>query len=326
MVNEKQNFTHFKIHTQYSICEGAIKIVDLAKFCKENKIRSIGISDSFNLCGALEFSEEISKVGTQPIIGSQINFKFQNIIGKIPVFASTEKGFNNLTKLSSKSYLDVDHSMLPHCSLNELLNNNDGLIITSGSLDSLFNKLLQTNNLKHIEEFIFNIKNTFSDRFYFEIQRHNDIGERSFENSSLNYSKKFKIPLIASQEVFYLEHDMFEAHDALICIGEKTYIDEKNRKRYSKEHYLKTFADLKNIYQDLPEALENNYNFPFRFSYKLKKSKPNLPSIKILSDLTENEELLSLSKKGLENRLKNYVFKQKKIWTIQKLKKFIRIG
>ena len=73
--SEFNNFNHLKIHTQYSICEGAVKIVDLAKFCKENKIRSVGLSDSFNLCGALEFSEEISKVGTQPVIGSQINLK-----------------------------------------------------------------------------------------------------------------------------------------------------------------------------------------------------------------------------------------------------------
>ena len=80
MTNEQKKFTHFKLHTQYSICEGAIKIQDLAKYCKENKIKSIGLSDSFNLCGALEFSEEISKVGTQPIIGSQINFKFHEII------------------------------------------------------------------------------------------------------------------------------------------------------------------------------------------------------------------------------------------------------
>ena len=87
MDNGQKNFTHFKIHTQYSICEGAIKIQDLAKYCKENKIKSIGLSDSFNLCGALEFSEEISKAGTQPIIGSQINFKFHNSIGKIPIFA-----------------------------------------------------------------------------------------------------------------------------------------------------------------------------------------------------------------------------------------------
>ena len=99
MDDNKKQFTHFKVHSQYSICEGAIKIEDLAKFCKDNKVRAIGLSDSFNLCGALEFSEAISKVGTQPIIGTQINFIFSDLIGKIPIFAKTEKGFRNLTKL-----------------------------------------------------------------------------------------------------------------------------------------------------------------------------------------------------------------------------------
>ena len=80
MINEKSQFTNFKIHTQYSICEGAIKIEDLASYCKENKILALGLSDSFNLCGALEFSEAISKAGTQPIIGTQINFKYSNIV------------------------------------------------------------------------------------------------------------------------------------------------------------------------------------------------------------------------------------------------------
>ena len=107
MPNGNSKFTNFKVHTQYSICEGAIKIPDLANYCKENKIPSIGISDNYNLCGALEFSQEISKVGTQPIIGSQINFKYQDVIAKLPLFAKTEIGFQNLTKLSSKSYLDV---------------------------------------------------------------------------------------------------------------------------------------------------------------------------------------------------------------------------
>ena len=79
-------FTNFKVHTQYSICEGAIKIEDLAEYCKKNKIKALGLSDSFNLCGALEFSEAISKVGTQPIIGTQINFKFNDTIGKITNF------------------------------------------------------------------------------------------------------------------------------------------------------------------------------------------------------------------------------------------------
>ena len=108
MGNEKNKFTHFKIHTQYSICEGAIKISNLAKFCKENKIKSIGLSDSFNLCGALEFSETISKVGTQPIIGTQINFKYNDTIGLLPLFALNEIGYKRIIELSSLSFLKND--------------------------------------------------------------------------------------------------------------------------------------------------------------------------------------------------------------------------
>ena len=105
MLVKNKNFNHIKIHTQYSICEGAIKIDELAEYCKANKIKSLGLADSFNLCGALEFSEKLSKVGTQPIIGTQINIKEQNIIGKITLYAKTENGYKNLTKLSSMSYL-----------------------------------------------------------------------------------------------------------------------------------------------------------------------------------------------------------------------------
>ena len=73
-------FNHIKVHSQYSICEGALKIDELSEFCKKNKIKALGLSDSFNLCGALEFSENISKSGTQPILGTQVNFKFNEIL------------------------------------------------------------------------------------------------------------------------------------------------------------------------------------------------------------------------------------------------------
>ena len=82
-----QVFNNIKIHTQYSICEGAIKIDDIATHCKDNKIQNIGICDSYNLCGALEFAEKVSKSGTQPIIGTQINFNLEGIIGKLPLFS-----------------------------------------------------------------------------------------------------------------------------------------------------------------------------------------------------------------------------------------------
>ena len=170
-------FNNFKIHTQYSICEGAIKIDDLANYCKENKVPNIGICDSYNLCGALEFAEKISRSGTQPLIGTQINFSLENSIGKLPLFARTSLGYKNLIKLSSQSYLDSSGEAEAHCKISELKNTNEDLILLSGNHHDFFGKLFKQNKLKQIEEATKELKNIFKDRFYLEIQRHNEVGE-----------------------------------------------------------------------------------------------------------------------------------------------------
>ena len=128
-----QKFNHLKIHSQYSICEGAIKIDDLREFSKEKKIKSLALCDTTNLCGALEFSEKISKIGTQPIIGTQINFKYDDVIGLLPLYALNEEGYKKIIELSSKSYLDNDVLSDPHLDFNELLVNNNGVAIFSRS-------------------------------------------------------------------------------------------------------------------------------------------------------------------------------------------------
>ena len=91
------------------------------------------------------------------------------------------------------------------------------------------------------------LKNNFSNSFYLEIQRHNDLGEAQLENIFLNLSYKESIPIIASQEVFYINKEMYEAHDALLCIGEKTYVDETNRKKYSNNHYIRSNEEIKSF-------------------------------------------------------------------------------
>ena len=132
-MNEVTNgkFTHLKIHTQYSICEGALRTADLARYCKTNQIKAIGLCDSNNLCGALEFSETIAKSKTQPIIGTQINIQHKGQRGKIPLFAKTLEGYKNLIKLSSKSFLEVKDDEEPHCKIEDLESNNKGLILLS---------------------------------------------------------------------------------------------------------------------------------------------------------------------------------------------------
>jgi len=303
-------FNNFKVHTQYSICEGAIKIDDLAKHCKENKIPNIGICDSYNLCGALEFSEKISKSGTQPIIGTQINFSLENSIGKLPLFAHSSEGYKNLIKLSSKSYLDSDEKTDPHCKINAFEDTNDGLILLSGNHYGFFGKLFKLNKLKQVEETLKELKNIFQDRFYLEIQRHNEVGEENYENFIIKISEENKIPLIATQEVFYLKKDMYEAHDALICIGQKNFVDDPNRQKFSDQHFIKKNEDIVDLFNDIPEALENNYNFPYRFNYKPSRSAPVLPTIKTQGNTTVEKELLTQAKIGLKNRLDNYILKK----------------
>jgi DNA polymerase-3 subunit alpha len=312
MVKNDPQFNNFKIHTQYSICEGAIKIDDLSSYCKTNKIKSAGICDSYNLCGALEFAEKISKSGTQPIIGSQINFIIDGVIGKLPIFATNEVGYKNLTKLSSKSYLDGNSTLEPHCKIDDLCQENEGLLILSGNQFDLFGKLFKLNKLQLIEKNIKNLKKTFNDKFYLEIQRHNEREEKNFEIYLINLSLKYNLPLIASQEVYYLQKNMAEAHDALMCIGEKAFVDDPKRKRFNDQHFIKSNDELNLIYGDIPEALKNNYNFPYRFNFKPKKSHPILPSIKTLNNTSVSSELMNLAKNGLNKRLKNFIFKKNK--------------
>ena len=127
--SNSSNFNHLKIHSQFSICEGAVKIDDLKNITKDSKLKAVGLCDTSNLCGALEFAEKLSKSGSQPIIGTQINFRFNDTTGLIPLFALNENGYKTIINLSSLSYLKNDELSDPHLDLNELLNNNEGVAI-----------------------------------------------------------------------------------------------------------------------------------------------------------------------------------------------------
>jgi DNA polymerase-3 subunit alpha len=321
--SNNKKFNHLKIHTQYSICEGAIKIDNLKNFCKENKIVSLGLSDTSNLCGALEFAENISKIGTQPIIGTQINFKYEDTTGLLPLIALNEKGYKRIINLSSKSYLENDNLSDPHLDIKDLLVETDGVIVLSGTIHGLFGKLFEKGRLEEISKLYQVISKKFNDRFYLEIQRHGDQNEIAFEKFNLQQSSKVSIPIIATNEVFYLAKDMHEAHDALTCIGSKTYVNEKNRVKYSDQHYFKSDEEMSTLFSDLPEALKNNFNLPFRCNFRPQFSKPILPNIS--SEKGGNADLI-LNKDSLdglkEKFLKIFKIEEKDLDTNEKFLKY----
>ena len=307
-----KEFTHLKIHTQYSICEGALRTTDLARYCKENKIKAAGLCDSNNLCGALEFSELLAKFKTQPIIGTQINIHYKSHTGKIPLFAKNLEGYKNLIKLSSKSFLDIKDSEEPHCKIEDIERYSKGLILLTGSFDGFFGKLFSRNLTEITSQMLKKLKKIYKDNIYLEIQRHDDFGEKLFEKFLLNLSKQLNLPIIATHEVFYLDKEMHEAHDAYLCIGEKTYVNVKERRKYSNQHYLKTSDEMNDLFKDLPDALKNNETFPLRISYRPKNSVPILPNIQTAESKNVDEILKDESTTGLKEKLKEYVLPESK--------------
>tara|TARA_B100001027_G_scaffold203449_1_gene164880 strand:- start:118 stop:3534 length:3417 start_codon:yes stop_codon:yes gene_type:complete len=308
--HKNKQFSHFKVHTQYSICEGAVKIDELKDFCKKNKIQSLGISDTANLCGVLEFSEVVSKSGTQPIIGTQINFKFKNEIGLLTLIAKNKIGYKRIIELSSKSYLDRKETESACCQFDDLFEDNKNIILMSGTINGLFGKMFNNGKLIEIEEMYSRLSNSLSDNFYIEIQRHKDTNEDIFEKFNLNISNKLNIPLIASHEVFYLNKSMYEAHDALICIGNKTYVNEKKRLTFSNHHYFKSNEEMHEVFNDLPEALQNNFNLPFRCNFRPTTSEPILPNISSNQDGNAENKLKVDSFNGLKDKFKSILDKK----------------
>ena len=186
--SKNQNFNHLKIHSQYSICEGAIKIDDLTEHAKINKIKSVALCDTSNMCGALEFAEKISKSGTQPIVGTQINFKYGETTGLLPLFALNEKGYKRIIELSSLSFLKNDELSDPHLNFDELLNNDEGVALFSGTVFGLFGQLFDRGKFTEINELYSQLKMKYKNKFYIEIQRHDDLNEIGFEKFNLGKS------------------------------------------------------------------------------------------------------------------------------------------
>ena len=219
-----------------------------------------------------------------------------------------EIGYKRIIELSSLSYLNNDGTSDPHLNFDELLENNEGVAIFSGTINGLVGQLFNKGKFSEIEKLYSKLKQKYGDKFYIEIQRHGDQNEISFEKFNLSQSLNLEISIIATNEVFYSNKDMYEAHDALICIKNKTYVNEKNRIKYSNQHYLKDNSEMSELFSDLPEALENNYNFPYRCNFRPHFSKPILPDISSDKGGNADEILKKNSLDGLKEKFKN-IFK-----------------
>jgi len=323
-------FIHLRVHSAYSLSEGAIKVKELVKLCTKQGMPAVAVTDTGNLFGALEFAMAAADAGVQPIIGCQIWITPYGPQKRGPgvrlsgpqadqlvLLVQSETGYRNLMKLVSRAYLETEPGLLPQISLTDLRDRSEGLICLTGGIQGGVGRLLLEGQQEHAESLLAELETLFPGRLYVELMRHleGDIGakEARIEETLIDLAYRRDLPLLATNDCYFADADMYDAHDALLCIAEGAYVMQEERRRVTPHHYFKSAAEMRALFADLPEAVDNTVVVARRCAYMPKKVNPILPAFVPGADKEETErlEVAELSRQaheGLSFRLERYVF------------------
>lgn len=320
-------FVHLHVHSAYSLLEGALPLAKLLGLAKADKQPALGIADTNNLFGALEFSEKAASKGIQPLLGCELALDFdcetdrpdRNVErgqfgkGSVVLMAADETGFGNLTRLVSKAYIEGDggrvaarHDWLDREAL-------DGIVCLSGGPEGAIDPYFANGQEGHATERLDQLRNLFGDRFYIELQRHGRQQEGLNEPQLVDYAYRHGVPLVATNEPFFPGADDYEAHDALLAIAAGTVLAQTERRKLSDQHYFKSRAEMAALFADLPEALENTVEIARRVNFRPHTRGPILPRFAALPGQSEAdgmaaeaEALTEMAREGLKKRLAKF--------------------
>jgi DNA polymerase III subunit alpha len=319
-------FVHLHVHSAYSLLEGALPLARLLELAKADKQPALGIADTNNLFGALEFSEKAAGKGIQPLLGCELSIDFGDAEAERPgasrgnfgkggvvLIAGSEEGFGNLSRLVSRAHLEGDGGR-PAAKLSWLDPTNTAGIVCltggpEGAIDPWFANGLEAHALGRLDR----LRELFGERFYIELQRHGRRQEALNEPQLVDYAYRRGVPLVATNEPLFPTRADFEAHDALLAIAGGTVIAQTERRKLTAEHYFKPRAEMLELFKDLPEALDCSVEIARRVSYRPKTRGPILPRFAALPGQSEEEGLAAEAERlrleareGLKRRFETY--------------------
>ncbi len=315
---DENQFIHLRLHSAYSLAEGAMKTNDIIKQCIGNRMPAVAITDTNNMFGALDVSINLPAKGIQPIIGCTLAIRHQKAEdnlnhrqpepGWLVLLAQTEIGYKNLMVLVSKAHLESEPSETPQISIEELDGYTGDVICLTGGFNGPVGKYLQDGENEKAEECLCYLKSIFADRLYMEISRHGLTVEHELEGTFIDYAYKYDIPLVATNQVFFTKRKMYEAHDALLCIAGGNYVEQTDRRKETPENYFKSAKEMAELFDDIPEAITNTVVIARRCAFKVPIIDPILPNFTIDESMNEADSLRKVSTEGLEERLVKHVF------------------
>ncbi len=322
-------FVHLKVHSAYSLLEGALQIPRLAKLASADGMPALALTDTNNMFGVLEFSDKLAGAGIQPIAGCTLQTDFADIeqpsalgrsaaseapcrpAGALAFLARNEAGYANLMKLASACFLKPRDLDPPHVKLEDVDALSGGLIVLTGGPSGPIDLAISEGQPDLARARLERLHRTFGSSLYVELQRHGLQAEQDTESELLQLAYTLGIPIVATNECYFASPDDYDAHDALLCIAEGRYVTEQDRRRCTREHYFKSQDEMCELFADLPEAIRNTLEIAKRCAFRTKGRKPILPRFVAASSTmndaailtAETTELRTQAKAGLAERL-----------------------
>lgn len=308
----ENKFTHLHVHTQYSLLDGSIRIPELIKRTKDLGMDSIAITDHGSMFGVVDFYKEAKKQGIKPILGSEVYVAFDSYLDKnnrdkknyhLVLLAENNIGYRNLMKIVSEAYVNgfyyrprIDHDVLRKYG--------EGIIALSACLGGEVQNHILDNNLDKAKEIALKYKEIFGEgNFFLELQDHYIDEQKRVNRELINLSEELEIPLIASNDVHYLNEEDASFHDVLLCVQTGKTVDDEDRMKFeSSEFYLKSPEEMYELFPENIDALINTAEISKRCNVELDFDTLHLPEYKVPEGYTNGEYLRELAEEGIKRK------------------------
>jgi DNA polymerase-3 subunit alpha len=301
-------FVHLCLHSEYSLVDGLVRIKPLVKRAAELGLGAVAVTDQSNLFCLVRFYQAAMAAGVKPIVGADVwlaNPDKPEEPGRLVLLIKDEIGYMNLTKLVSLGYRQGQQLGRPILQPGWIEHYAEGLIALSGGREGDIGKALLAGNLALARQRLAWWQQYFGDRYYLEVTRTGRPGEEDYLQQCLQLAQIEAVPLVATNDVRFLEEGQFNAHEVRVCINQGRVLDDSRRsKHYSREQYLKSPQQMQVLFADLPEALENSLEIAKRCNLQLTLGKSFLPDFPVPKGLSIEEYFRQQARQGLEQRLK----------------------
>ncbi|MGD9661850.1 MAG: DNA polymerase III subunit alpha [Porticoccaceae bacterium] len=299
-------FIHLRVHTEYSLVDGIVRIKPLIKALTAAAMPAVAITDACNLFALVKFYKAALAAGIKPICGSDLKMVTpgaDDLPSALTLLVQNNVGYHNLTCLISRGYQEGQVQGKPTIHRGWIEERSDGLIMLSGGVNGDIGRALLAGKIALAGELLDHWMGVFPQRFYLELTRSGRSGEEDYIHAVMALAAEKNCPVVATNEVCFLSEDQFDAHEARVCIHDGRTLDDPRREhRYSPQQYLRTQEEMAELFADIPEALANTLEIAKRCNLELEFGKYYLPEYPIPEGMTTDSYFDKLSYEGLEKR------------------------